>query len=247
MTRVRLRSGRLGFHLLTVLCVLVCLAAGRWQWERAYRTVADAVPDVPAVALADVDPRSTFPGMRIAVTGRFDPDHEVLVQPRPRDGVAGAWVLTPLLPDPASVADAPGGDTAVAVVRGWVPSGQPAGAPPSGVVSIEAVLVSDVREPGLQAQGDPPTLPVVDTGALAELTGYPIRSGWLALQTLQPTVSAQPTPLAVTDLPGADVGLNWRNAAYAVQWVIFAGFVVFFWSRFRRDLDQRPRQQEIIR
>jgi hypothetical protein len=43
------------------------------------------------------------------------------------------------------------------------------------------------------------------------------------------------------------VGLNWRNAAYALQWVVFAAFVVFFWHRFRRDLETRPAQQETPR
>ena len=58
---------------------------------------------------------------------------------------------------------------------------------------------------------------------------------------------AQPAPLLVSDLPGADVGLNWRNAAYAVQWIVFAGFVAFFWTRFRGELGERPRQQETTR
>jgi len=30
-------------------------------------------------------------------------------------------------------------------------------------------------------------------------------------------------------------GVNWRNAAYAVQWWIFAGFVVYIWWRAVRD------------
>jgi cytochrome oxidase assembly protein ShyY1 len=244
MTSDRHRSGRVGLHVLAVLGVLVCLVAARWQWERAYRTVDDVLPDEPAVALADLDPRKTWAGMRISVTGQFDAAHQVLVAPRPRGGVAGGWVLTPLLPDEGGVAQ-PG--AAVAIVRGWVPAGQSVPAPPPGRVSVVGVLVPDVREPGAQAPGEPPTLTQVDTGALAALAGYPVRSGWLALQRLDPPVAGQPLPLAVTDLPGANVGLSWRNAAYAVQWIVFAGFVVLFWSRFRRELDERPREQETLR
>ena len=114
-------------------------------------------------------------------------------------------------------------------------------------MTVVGVLVSDVRVPGAVATGEPPSLPLVDTGALSELAGYPVRSGWLALQELDPPESDQPAPLSVKDLPGADVGLSWRNAAYAVQWIVFAGFVVFFWSRFRRELVERPRDQETIR
>jgi hypothetical protein len=46
-------------------------------------------------------------------------------------------------------------------------------------------------------------------------------------------------------LPGAEVGLNWRNAAYAAQWVAFAGFVLFFWIRFRREYHDDRAEQEI--
>jgi cytochrome oxidase assembly protein ShyY1 len=190
------------------------------------------------VALADLDPVTSFSGMRVGITGRFDAEHEVLVEPRARDGAGGAWVLTPLRPaDPA--------DTSVAVVRGWVPAGQRPTPPPAGIVDIVGVLVADARAPDAEVTaGDPPTLAVVDTGALSTHAGYPVRSGWFALTDMQPAGVGQPLPLQVTELPGADVGLNWRNAAYAIQWVAFAGFAIFFWNRFRRDHVDRPVEQE---
>jgi cytochrome oxidase assembly protein ShyY1 len=226
---------RLGFHALTVLAVLVCLAAATWQWQRAHRTEADAVPEGPVVALADLDPTTAYAGMRVRIEGRFDAEREVLVAPRTRDGQVGAWVLTPLQPDAPDA-------TAVAVVRGWIPAGQSPPPPPAGPVSVVGVLVADSRRPGVAPVGQPPTLAVVDTGALATLAGYPVRSGWFALQDLAPASAGQPAPLQVTELPGADVGLNWRNASYAVQWVVFAGFVLFFWVRFRREYLQ-PEQE----
>jgi cytochrome oxidase assembly protein ShyY1 len=220
----------LAFHALTVLAVLVCLVAARWQWERAHRSEAEAVPDTPVVALADLDPTTAYAGMRVGLVGTFDAAGEVLVAPRAREGQAGAWVLTPLQPS------SPAGAAAVAVVRGWVPDGAPPAEPPAGPVSVVAVLVADSRQPGAGVAGDPPTMPVVDTGALAAHAGYPVRSGWFALQAPIPAATDQPQPLQVTELPGADVGLNWRNASYALQWIAFAGFVLFFWVRFRRDL-----------
>ena len=110
------------------------------------------------------------------------------------------------------------------------------------------MLVADARHPGATVeQGDPPTMGEVDTGALAELAGYPVRSGWLALEDLHPPAEGQPVALQVTELPGADVGLNWRNAAYAIQWVVFAGFAVFFWNRFRHEYVDPPVEQETSR
>lgn len=224
---------RLALHALTLLAVLVCVVAARWQWDRAHRTEADAVPDAPAVALADLDPTTAYAGMRVLLEGAFDPEREVLVAPRDRDGAAGAWVLTPLQPA--------GTDVAVGVVRGWVPQGTAVPAPPAGPVRVEAVLVADARRPGVAvAPGERPTIEQVDTGVLAAVAGYPVRSGWFALQAMQPAGTGQPLPLQVTELPGADVGLNWRNAAYAVQWIAFAGFAAFFWHRFRRDTIDTP-------
>lgn len=229
---------RLVFHALTVLAVVVCVLAAVWQWDRAHRTEEDAVPVAPAVGLGDLDPTTAYSGMRVALVGTFDAQHELLVAPRSREGSDGAWVLTPLLPDPANGA----GGAAVGVVRGWIPAGTLPPAPPAGTVHLEAVLVADARKPGVAPTGDPPTIETVDTGVLAAVAGYPIRSGWFAQLPTQPAADGQPLPLQVTELPGADVGLDWRNAAYAVQWIAFAGFVVFFWNRFRRDLDVRSAQ-----
>lgn len=245
---------RLGFHVLTVLAVLVCIVAARWQWERANRSEADAVPEGPVVALADLDPATAFSGMRVGISGVFDTAGEVLVAPRPREGRDGAWVVTPMQPTAADGAEpVPGASidpatTAVAIVRGWVPSGQRPTPPPAGVVDVVGVLVADSRQADpLLTAGDPPTLAAVDTGALSEYAGYPVRSGWFALTDLRPAGEGQPLPLQVTELPGAEVGLNWRNAAYALQWIVFAGFVLFFWTRFRHDHMHRPAEQETAR
>ena len=110
------------------------------------------------------------------------------------------------------------------------------------------VLVSDVRVPGARGHGR--ATDVCRWWTPGPCQSWPDirsgRAGWRS-QELDPPESDQPAPLSVKDLPGADVGLSWRNAAYAVQWIVFAGFVVFFWSRFRRELVERPRDQETIR
>ncbi len=242
---------RLSFHALTVLAVLVCVVAARWQWQRAHRTEADAVPQSAVVALADLDPATAYSGMRVRLVGQFDVAHEVLVAPRPRDGQPGAWVLTPLVPTaPTGRSDGgvagPGGAAGVAVVRGWVPAGAEPALPPGGPVEVVGVLVADSRQPGATVSPEG-TLEAVDTGALAEHAGYPVRSGWFALQGLTPASAGQPAPLEVTELPGAEVGLNLRNAAYAIQWIVFAGFGLFFWNRFRHEYVEHPVEQEIPR
>lgn len=226
------RWQRIAFHLVTLVFVLACLVAARWQWHRAHRQASDVVPDTPAVALADFDPATSYSGLRLSMAGRFDGEHQLLVSPRPRGGQPGAWVFTPFLPLATAHDPAP---AAFGVIRGWLPDGQTVGLqPPSGLVQVTGVLVADERRPHPSVTaGSPPATRSVDSGALAALAGYPIRAGWLAAQTR--VAADQPDPLEVAELPGAEVGLNWRNLGYAAQWLAFAGFAGFFWNRFRRD------------
>ena len=46
-----------------------------------------------------------------------------------------------------------------------------------------------------------------------------------------------PTPIGETDL-------QWRNAAYAVQWWIFALFALWMWGRMVRDETRRARAEQ---
>lgn len=249
------RGSRWAFHLLTVLAILACLLAARWQWQRAHRSVADAVPDTPAVAWTDLRVQDSFSGQRVVVTGRYLAS-QILVAPRERDGRPGAWVFTPLVPDsPPAGESTPGGAAAMGVIRGWVPEGTTLQelVPPAGPVTATGVLVADERRPGASAAGSPPSMVRIDSGALSAASGVPVRAGWMALVGATPSSAGQPIPLEVGELPGADVGLNWRNAAYALQWLVFAAFAVFFWNRFRRDYfaqgaaPQEQREQEAIR
>ena len=43
--------------------------------------------------------------------------------------------------------------------------------------------------------------------------------------------------------PVGDTGVRWRNAAYAVQWWIFAAFTLWMWARMVRDETRRARAE----
>ncbi len=45
--------------------------------------------------------------------------------------------------------------------------------------------------------------------------------------------------LAKVPTPVAPTGLNWRNAAYAVQWWVFALFALWLWWRMVREDHRR--------
>jgi surfeit locus 1 family protein len=47
--------------------------------------------------------------------------------------------------------------------------------------------------------------------------------------------------LRTVPTPVGDTALQWRNAAYAVQWWIFALFALWMWARMVRDETRRAR------
>ena len=103
---------------MTALAVALCIAfagLGRWQWQRgqarqkewdAFARGADEVRPLGASKMDDV-PRFA----RVALTGRFRPDRQFLLDNRSHGGQPGYEVLTPL--------ELAGG-RALLVDRGWV-------------------------------------------------------------------------------------------------------------------------------
>jgi surfeit locus 1 family protein len=49
--------------------------------------------------------------------------------------------------------------------------------------------------------------------------------------------------LETVPTPVGDRGVQWRNAAYAVQWWIFAAFTLWMWARMVRDETRRARAE----
>ena len=203
------------------------------------------MPEGSVVALADLDPATAFSGMRVGITGQFDAAHEVLVEPRARDGQDGAWVLTPMQP---AGADGTGtsGDPADTVGRCGARVGA-GGAAPGAAARGDRRRRRGARGrcPGPRCCGRCRGPADAARGGHRRAVGPRRIPGALGLvrpdRTAGRRARASPVPLLVTELPGAEVGLNWRNAAYAVQWIVFAGFAIFFWNRFRRDyVDTHP-------
>ena len=43
--------------------------------------------------------------------------------------------------------------------------------------------------------------------------------------------------------PVTDAQLNWLNVFYAIEWVVFAGFAVYFWFRLVKDAWEREQDE----
>jgi hypothetical protein len=82
--------------------------------------------------------------------------------------------------------------------------------------------------------GTGPDLAAISTDNLTQRWNTRLLDGYVVLRTSTPVQSC------LTVLPASAITVHhglpvWRNIAYALQWLIFAGFVVFFWFRASRD------------
>jgi surfeit locus 1 family protein len=245
------------------LVAVICVAfgwLGSWQLgvardrsaERARQQVA-ARPPVPVDAVLVPQQPFTVPadGRLVTAGGRYDPSRQVLVAGRLQAERPGWWVVAALRAESGGW---------LPVVRGWVPDPDDARArpdrTPAGPVRVAGVLQPDEAPgpdgPGLGTGPGGPRLTALDAADLANRWGTPIYNGYLVLTrestepvgpTTAPPTTTQPAAARPELVPAPrpqPTGLVWRNAAYAVQWWVFAGFtVVLWWKMVQQDARER--------
>jgi cytochrome oxidase assembly protein ShyY1 len=103
-----------------------------------------------------------------------------------------------------------------------------ASAAPSGPVALEGVLQPD--EPPAQSAPTDGRLHSLDVADLVNRWGTPIYNGFVVLTSQRVGVPAgAPVPQLVPPPAPQPHGIAWRNAAYAVQWWVFAAFALVMW------------------
>jgi cytochrome oxidase assembly protein ShyY1 len=209
---------------LTAAALLLIVAFGAlswWQWQRAQRDRVDATP-VPASSLltAQTSLDSSSYGARVEAIGAYDAEAQVLVA----HGPSTYWIVTPLRP-----ASGP----AIPVARGTVssPDDPAVAAVPSGQVRVVGVAQPFEGDPGTSASLPPGQVERLVAAAFS--TDYPMTLGWIALQSSDPAQTGVAAVLAPISADSTS-SIRLQNASYAVQWVLFAAFVVFFWVRMMR-------------
>lgn len=246
-----MRLGRFEFHaglwptLATLLVLSVLVWLGCWQLERAGWKQGqvdrhEASAHLPAVALDSLG--GDYAGARyrkVLVAGRYDLDHQLLLDNRMHDRHPGYEVLTPL-----HLAD---GRTLL-VNRGWVPavpdrSVTPAVDGPAGEIRLTASI----------------DLPPEKTFRLADVeeagTGWP-----RVIQQLQPaqleSLLGKPLPPVILRLDPADGNgfvRDWepvygvtpdKHRAYAMQWFTLAlVLLIIYFSVNTRRIDRDHTEQ----
>lgn len=214
----------IGLSLTAIVLIVAFGGMSYWQWQRAQRDELPPRETVPAASVLtpEAPPAQSEYGAPVEIAGTYDAAAQVLVD----HGQGEYWIVTPLRP-----ATGP----AVAVARGAVRSTtDPAvAAVPAGPVVVRGTAQPFEGDPGTPDSGADGTISRLTASALA--LPYPGVQGWIALT--EQTPPQQPAPAVVVAPFGSTSGkgIRLQNAGYAVQWVLFAAFVVFVWWRFLRE------------
>lgn len=182
-----MRAGSLIFRprpipsLAVLLLLPLLLGLGFWQLDRARQKEALAagfagqldLPTVPLAAVDPVDPGSRY--RKVSVAGRYDGEHQLLLDNQIRDGRPGYHVYTPLRTATA----------AILINRGWVPWGESRRPLPDVAIARREVTLegrlAQPANPGLRLDGAetagsdwPKVIQHVDYDRLATALGYPL-------------------------------------------------------------------------
>jgi cytochrome oxidase assembly protein ShyY1 len=234
--RTALRPRFLGLLGVVVAVGAVFVWLGSWQLGVAESAAQrDAVTAARAQAPAELttllEPHAPFrPDLSsrpVTATGRYAAEGQLLVADRRLEGRGGLWVLTPFVIE--------GTGATIPVVRGFVTDAAAAGAPPEGRLTIAGGLAPG-ESPAPSPVDEPGRIGSVDLSVLVNTWPGDLYNAFVFLQRETPATGPQlpkvPTPLG-------DVGVRWRNAAYAVQWWVFAAFALWLWLRMVREEARR--------
>ncbi len=240
MYRFLLTPRWLGFAALMLALSATMVSLGFWQLSRYHERSTvnariDAASHAAPVPLASVltvgrVPTDRQAWVRVTVTGRYDPGHEVLARDRTVNGSVGFEIVTPLVLDDGS---------AVLVDRGWLPPGGDGGtvslpkipAAPSGPVAVVGRIHLPESRPDAPVREDGATqVRRISPARLASDLPYRLYGGYVLLDSQQP--SADP---AFTGIP-SDHQNSAINAGYTVQWWAFALLTLLgYWWAARRE------------
>lgn len=228
---------------LLVLIIVAFTQLGLWQLHVARdKGLAEALRKAhearPVLVDSVVRPHQPFPNAAsarpVVATGSYAADGQLLVGPRRLEGREGWWVVTPLVVDTTGAR--------LAVVRGFVSDASGVGAPPDGPVEVTGALApgeSPAPEPA-RPQGAPgPVLGSLDLAVLVNRWPGDLYNAFVFAQgekEVATNASVVPTDgLRRVPPPEVTGGIRWRNAAYALQWWVFAGFAAFMWVKMVRE------------
>ena len=247
MYRFALRPLWILSHLFAVAVVVTFVCLGLWQLDRHEQRAArnatvqarsERAPLPVGDALAGAGSAEELRFRTVTAAGTYG-DRDLLVDNRSKDGLPGAWVLTPLRLDDGST---------LVVNRGFQfnDDGGVAPAPaPEGTVEVEGTVTA-WEDDGCGVRTGPDGVPV-GMACLRRPTAEAVFDADLLPVVVQAQTSDPPASelLAPVPLPELDDG---PHRSYAVQWFIFASIVAVVYPlilrRVARGVGERADEPE---
>ncbi|CAG7599717.1 SURF1 family cytochrome oxidase biogenesis protein [Leucobacter soli] len=242
--RVMLRPRWILGLLLALVVAGVFAWLGRWQLEHSVQlehedsALSETVRPIADVATPGSPVTDAAAGMVVEARGDFVDGDFLVVDQRRNGDELGAWVT-------GHFAVEGGGGLAVAI--GWAPTAAEAERAAEAFAEGLDPMPGELVIEGRFMPSDPTLVPKPDedpmqltTMAPAQLINLwapfegPSYAGFLVLHSgdafdgigLAAIESVPPLPAET---------INWLNLFYAAEWIVFAGFAVFFWFRLVRD------------
>lgn len=235
----------------------VFVLLSQWQFGRS------TTPDVPLNPTTEtvqsltstLQPGTFFPGsvsdQMVSADGTFDPDRQVLVADRLRDGQSGFWVITAFAVSGAPLLDGVGAspEVVIPVARGWVATADDATAPPSGNLTVTGRLIPS-EAPVPQRDPGPGRATAVSVAELINIWNVSSYPGFVAATSEVAGGVEVGAAAGGSSMESLDIGpqpaaqkINWLSLFYAIEWIVFAGFALFIWLRLVRDDHQRDLEE----
>jgi cytochrome oxidase assembly protein ShyY1 len=223
--------------LIAILLIAGCLWAAQWQFHRGVarhdrNSQITSHIDLPIVPLAQVSSSpEEHEWQRVRVAGTFDASRQILLRNHYNEGKYGYEVLTAFTTDDGEM---------FWVDRGWVQAGATATEQPElpATPTEQVTIIGRIRLDTSLPQGNFFAIPTgTAKGLISEANAQSTNSvsgidSRFYLDLLEGNVP-ELTPAVVAEVPELTDGPHF---AYALQWVIFAGLVVYGRFLIRREV-----------
>lgn len=236
----------------------VFAALGQWQLSRAVTSngpnpnaTTEVAKPLEQAATANAPVFEAQDGQMVTAEGALVAPDFTIVSNRLNGGTLGYWVVGRF---DLTQAQAGGSSTSVAVALGWSADQSQAEAAARQLNQTSGFPTEqltgryvgsdgpDIRDADGKQAADRVMSTMAISSLINEWTDFPdtatVYGGYIVASTPTGGLAAIDSPI-----PQRTTELNWLNIFYAVEWVIFAGFAIFFWYRLVRDAWERETEE----